>query len=146
MEDDFAIFTLLKSTFQGKYSFVRYVSFLPQGWKGTAEFSEALVTARIPYQEKGFYFLGSEIQEFYQERFFQINEGGFIILKQDAMILHTFSTPHFSEKGIFYSHVHSCGADVYHCDFFIQTHQFQTFYTIQGPKKNFSIHTFYSVL
>lgn len=146
MEDDFAIFTLLKSTFQGKYSFIRYVSLLPQEWKGTAEFSEELIAARLPYQEKGSYFLGSEIQEFYQERFFKIKEDGFIILKQDAMILHTFSRPHFSQNGIFYSHVHSCGADIYHCDFFIQKHQFKTFYTIQGPKKNFSIRTFYTKL
>ncbi len=132
---------LAKTTFTGSFYFTRFVSNPEITITGSAVFLTTTNKA-VSYQENGVYRLNDEEHTCYQKQTFLFTEDSLIIHNNNMETLH-----HFNLKSIdaAFKDTHTCQLDRYTIDIDIQSNdQFTIFYRIQGPKKNYSIKTFYT--
>lgn len=132
MRSDLAI------VFSGQYSYKRLISSPQLSSVGTAHFENH--ANQIMYTEEGRYNAGK--QACYQKRVFVIDESNLYIYKNDLSILHEFPLVKRLEFPVTLTHTHLCKNDQYHLEMMIHScHKFSTFYRIQGPAKDYTIHT-----
>jgi len=129
--------------FSGQYSYKRRISSPRISLEGTACFQQNK-TNQILYREQGSYTLGEIEQTCYQKQTFIVTKSNLSIYKNDLSLLHEFTLDTLLEFPIKLTHTHLCKNDRYVLEMVI--HSFNTFstsYRIQGPSKNYKIHTIF---
>ena len=132
---------LLAHVFSGQYSYKRTISSPRTSVDGTACFKQSRDN-QILYREQGLYTLGETEQPCYQQQTFVVTKSTLCIYKNDLSLLHEFALDTLLEFPIKLTHTHLCKNDRYALELVI--HSFNTFstsYRVQGPSKNYKIHT-----
>lgn len=131
----------LNKLLQGQYSFKRIVLSPEMSFDGVANF---IINShnQIVYNEKGSCNKGITFQ---QKQFFQFGSSNLYIYKSDNSLLHQFSIDKNVEFPIVLNHTHHCGEDQYSLEMTIYSEDsFSTLYKINGPLKDYTIHTSFS--
>lgn len=130
--------TILNKLLQGQYSFKRRISFPEIYFEGVANFLIGNNNQRV-YVEKGLY---NKAVFFQQKLIFKFCSLNLSIYKNDNSLLHRFSIDEGLVIPINLSHTHYCLEDQYFLKVTIYSEDgFSTFYRINGPSKNYTIHT-----
>lgn len=132
---------LLAHVFSGQYSYKRTFSSPRMSVNGTAFFEQSQANQTL-YHEQGSYTSGKIEQTCYQKQIFIMTKSNLYIYKNDLSLLHEFALDTLLEFPIKLPHTHLCKNDRYALEMVI--HSFNTFstsYRVQGPSKNYKIHT-----
>lgn len=136
---------MLHNILQGAFSFRRYISSPQLIMMGQAAIIQQSPTQKI-YEERGSYWLQGNLQEFYQKRIIDFQEGIMQIYKADQTLLHEFLLPEQYKLPLILSHQHHCGKDRYDVELSFFSYAFTTCYTVSGPQKNYIMHTYFTKL
>lgn len=135
---------LLELIFSGYYTFERCISSPRLKFMGTATFEKG-PSGQILYREEGGYSLGNVEQKCYQKRIFIVDASGLSIYKNDNSLLHEFRVDNMQVFPIKLHHIHHCKKDRYSLMLDILSNDsFSTSYVIEGPSKNYTIHTVFT--
>ena len=135
---------LLELIFSGHYVFERRISSPRVSFTGTATFEKG-PSNQILYREEGDYQLGSVKRSCYQKRIFVVDALGLSIYKNDNSLLHEFRVDNLPAFPIKLNHVHHCKEDRYSLTLDLHSNDsFSTSYVIEGPSKNYKIHTVFT--
>lgn len=108
---------------------------------GTATFEKGL-SNQILYREEGDYSLENVEQKCYQKRIFVVDASSLSIYKNDNSLLHEFRVDNMEVLPIKLNHIHYCKEDRYSLILDLHSNDsFSTSYVIEGPSKNYTIHT-----
>jgi hypothetical protein len=132
---------LLELIFSGHYVFERRISSPRVSFTGTATFEKG-PSNQILYREEGDYSLGNIEQRCYQKRIFVVDASGLSIYRNDNSLLHEFRVDNMPVFPIKLNHIHHCKDDFYSLTLdLLSNDSFSTSYVIEGPSKNYTIHT-----
>lgn len=108
---------------------------------GSAKFIN-LSTQDIQYNEQGSYQLKDKDQSYYQKRIFSLTAETLLILKSDKTPLHAFKLSDTTQFPFKMCHTHFCSHDSYSLEMIFHTStRFSTHYQVEGPSKDYTIHT-----
>lgn len=132
---------ILNQLLQGQYSFKRKILFPEIYFEGVANFSIGKKDQRV-YTEKGRY---NKTVLFQQKLIFRFCSSNLRIYKSDYSLLHQFFIDESLVTPVNICHTHHCVRDQYFLNMTIYSEDsFSTSYRINGPFKNYTIHTDFS--
>lgn len=127
----------------GSWKFERTITNPQNHIKGKATFVKRTDT-QLEYHETGTYNVNNIDYDFFQKRFFVLEEKNLLIYKVDGSILHTFENTNYETYPLALSHCHNCNSDRYNCSLiFLNKQIFEMNYVIFGDHKNYQIQTTY---
>ena len=128
--------------FSGFWTFTRQVSHFDVLITGKAFFTKT--EDSILYTEDGTYQLHGECQTCFQKHIYKVTAHTFKIFKNDGVLLHEGKIEKSTALPTTLQHQHYCKDDTYNCLWMFHTrNQFETLYTVTGPKKNYQISTLF---
>jgi len=134
---------LLEHVFLGQYSYKRSISSPRMSLDGTACFEQNQAN-QILYREQGSYTLGEIEQTCYQKQTFIVTKSNLYIYKNALQLLHEFTLGTMPGFPVKLTHTHLCKNDRYALEMVIHSfNNFSTSYRVQGPSKNYNIHTIF---
>lgn len=134
---------ILNKLLQGQYLFKRIVSSPEMSFDGVANFALGKSAQRV-YTEEGCY---NKDIFFQRKQFFEFSSTNLYIHKSDNSVLHHFPIDKNIEFPIVLRHTYHCEEDQYSLEMTIYSEDcFSTFYEINGPSKDYTIHTDFSRL
>jgi hypothetical protein len=132
---------MLESIFRGTFRCTRVVSVPETTQQGIAVFTPR-DSGCVDYKEQGFYDLNGQTFTYYQHQCFKIEKKTLSIMRYNGSLLHMFEYPSTLRLPYAFHHTHPCRKDQYALTLTIQSvDAFETFYTISGPTKNYTMHT-----
>lgn len=136
---------ILKSCLTGRYAFKQITRNENLSFTGTSVF-EPISDEKTRHTKIGRYMLNGQEQEFFQVRYFIFLPGRMIMEKYEESLLHEFIIPHSHPNlPLTLHHTHYCNDDIYSIVLkILSLDEFQTEYTIKGPRKNEIIQSFYN--
>ena len=133
----------LHDFFSGSWGYERHVSDHPSVMSGRLSFQKEGELYKAT--DKGFFLLDGKKHEYYQNQFWELEEGKLSVYKPDKTQLHVFSIPYIVSLPLQLTHTHICACDHYNIEVcFLSSSSWSTRYCISGPKKDQRIDTFFS--